>query len=129
MSKAILKQIHPVLPVRNVSNSIVYYVQKLGFKLAFKDLGDDPKYAGVTRDNIELHLQWHDENDWVEGMDSVLLRVYVEDIDELFKDYKSKNVFHDHTSLKNTVWGTREFGIYDIDKNGFIFYRNFPSSE
>jgi uncharacterized glyoxalase superfamily protein PhnB len=124
MSKAYLKQIHPVLPVRNVIEAISYYVDRLGFKLAFKDAGDAPGYAGVTRDGVEIHLQWHDENDWTDGMDSALLRIYVEDVDLLFEEYKTASVFHERTTLKETAWGTKEFGFYDQDKNGLVFYRD-----
>nr|WP_321237118.1 VOC family protein [uncultured Psychroserpens sp.] len=129
MSKAILHQIHPVLPVRNVAEAIDYYIEKLGFELAFKDDNDNPSYGGVVRDNIEIHLQWHDESDWTEGMDSVLLRIYVEDVDTLFEEYKTQLVFHENTALRNTTWGTREFGFYDKNKNGLVFYKNFRSSE
>ncbi|MDG5492395.1 glyoxalase superfamily protein [Psychroserpens sp. SPM9] len=124
MATAILQQIHPVLPVRNVSRAIHYYVDKLGFKLSFKDAGNDPKYAGVQRDAVEIHLQWHDENDWTNGMDSALLRIYVTEVDSLFNDYKTKDVFHNNTMLRDTAWRTREFGIYDCDSNGLIFYRD-----
>ncbi|MBO6607153.1 VOC family protein [Psychroserpens sp.] len=123
--KGRLKQIHPVLPVRNVSESISYYTDKLGFTLAFKDAVDSPRYAGVKRDAIEIHLQWHDANDWINGMDSCLLRIYAENIDDLFNEYKSNSVFHEQTDLRDTAWGTREFGIYDEDKNGLIFYKDF----
>ncbi|WP_298904167.1 glyoxalase superfamily protein [uncultured Psychroserpens sp.] len=127
MEKAFLKQIHPVLPVRHVMNAVHYYVDELGFKLAFKDAGDDPGYAGIIRDGVEIHLQWHDENDWVDGMDSVLLRIYVENVDALFQEYSTKAVFHENTELKDTSWGTREFGIYDKNGNGLVFYRDLKS--
>jgi catechol 2,3-dioxygenase-like lactoylglutathione lyase family enzyme len=103
---------------------IHYYTDKLGFKLAFKDAGDAPGYAGVARDGIEIHLQWHDENDWIDGMDSVSLRIYVDDVDVLFEEYKTASVFHERTILKDTPWNTREFGFYDQDKNGLVFYRD-----
>lgn len=119
-----LKQIHPVIPVRNVAESINYYVNKLGFVLAFKDHDLNPKYAGIRRDSIEIHLQWHNENDWIDGMDSSLLRIYVEEVDELFKELSSTSVFHSQTTMRDTAWGTREFGIYDTDKNGLIFYKD-----
>ncbi|MCB0382117.1 MAG: glyoxalase/bleomycin resistance/extradiol dioxygenase family protein, partial [Psychroserpens sp.] len=90
--KGYLKQIHPVLPVKSVTEAIFYYTQKLGFKLAFKDEGDDPKYAGITRDGIEIHLQWHDEKEWEDAIDRPLLRIYVEDVDALFDEYKTQDV-------------------------------------
>lgn len=124
MAKAVLKQINPVLPVRNVTEALRYYIHNLGFKLAFKDAGENPGYAGVIRDDVEIHLQWHDENDWTEGMDSLLLRIYVEDVELLFEEYKSTSVFHENTALKKTAWATKEFAFYDSNMNGLIFYNN-----
>ena len=124
MSKGFLKQIHPVLPVKNVTEAILYYTQKLGFILSFKDDGDDPKYGGVSRDTVELHLQWHDSKEWEIGVDRPLLRIYVDDIEALYNDYKTKGVFHENTSLKETAWGTKEFAFYDLFGNGLVFYRD-----
>jgi catechol 2,3-dioxygenase-like lactoylglutathione lyase family enzyme len=45
--------------VRDVAASIKFY-EGLGFTLAFRDSPTDPKYAGIRRDAVELHLQWHD---------------------------------------------------------------------
>ena len=121
---AFLKNIHPVLPVKNVLKALNYYIQELNFELAFKDEGDDPKYAGVKRNAIEIHLQWHDEKEWLAGIDRPLLRIYVEDVEALFEEYQSKSVFHKSTRLRKTAWRTQEFGFYDIYGNGLIFYRD-----
>ena len=59
MQKAKLVAVHPVLPVKDVRKAIAYYVAKLGFALLFKDAGDAPGYAGVSRVGVEFHLQWH----------------------------------------------------------------------
>lgn len=56
---AVLSQIHPVLPSQDVSNSIGFY-ERLGFRTLFQDLRDAPTYAGISRDQIEIHIQWHD---------------------------------------------------------------------
>ena len=88
MKKAFLKQVHPVIPVKNVPEAIDYYVNRLGFTLAFKDAGDNPNYAGVVRDGIELHLQWHSEDEWKEGLDALSLRIYVDEVEVLFEEYK-----------------------------------------
>ena len=58
-----LREVHPVLPCQDVASSIEFYVHKLGFTLVFQD-ADDPGYAGVRRDCVELHLQWHDSKEW-----------------------------------------------------------------
>lgn len=119
-----LKQIHPVLPVKDVTKAVGFYIEKLGFKLAFTDTTSDKGYAGITRDEIEIHLQWHDEKEWVKGIDRPMLRIYVENISKLYEEFKTKNVFHQHTSLKETVWGTKEFAFYDLYGNGLTFYRD-----
>ncbi len=54
------QEIHPVLPVQDITTTLSFYIEKLGFKLAFIDDPEKPFYAGVRRDNIEFHLQWHD---------------------------------------------------------------------
>ncbi|WP_296386756.1 VOC family protein [Winogradskyella sp.] len=119
-----LKQIHPVLPVKDITKTIDYYVSKLGFKLAFTDTTDANGYAGVGRDGIEIHLQWHDSIEWENGFNTQMLRIYVEHIEQLFEEYKTKNVFHKNTTLKSTPWRTKEFAFYDLFGNGLTFYRD-----
>ena len=117
-----LKQIYPVLPVINVVKAVEFYVQKLGFKLAFTDTTSAKGYAGVRRDGIEIHLQWHDEIEWVKGLDRPMLRIYTEGIEDLYNEYKTKGVFHKNTSLKETPWRTKEFAFFDNSGNGLTFY-------
>jgi len=121
MSKPLFKDVNPVLPVRNVSAAIQYYVKKLGFTQIFQDSADDPKYAGIRRGKVELHLQWHDESSF-DVVEKLSLRFVIEDIDSLFEEYQKQNVFHQNTSLRETAWGTKEFAFYDPDKNGLTFY-------
>ena len=122
MSKAKFQEVHPVLPVRDVAAAIVYYTQKLGFELKFQDSKANPKYAGVLRDGVELHLQWHDATDF-KSVEKLSLRFFIEDVDALFEEYQTQGVFHTRTALQNTSWGTREFAFYDPDGNGLFFYR------
>jgi len=128
--KGYLQEIHPVLPVKDVTKALDFYLKNLGFHIAFLPNGeagadDDikPLYAGVKRDNIEIHLQWHDEKEW-DAFDRPSLRFVTQNIVALFDEYKSKNVFHKNTSLKNTSWGTREFAFYDLYQNGLTFYQD-----
>ena len=121
-NKGYFETIHPVLPVQDVVKAIQFYVEKLGFEVAFADDDKDPKYAGVKRDNIEIHLQWHDAAEWVKGVDRPMLRFVIQNIEALYDEYKDKGVFHDRTALKNTPWGTREFAFYDPYMNGLTFY-------
>lgn len=122
--KGYFQEIHPVLPVKDVLQALQFYVGKLGFDIAFTDDKKNPKYAGVTRDNIEIHLQWHHAEEWDVEIDRPMLRFVVQNIEALFKEYTDKDVFHENTSLKETPWGTREFAFYDPYKNGLTFYHD-----
>lgn len=120
--------LHPVLQARDVSQSVDWYVDRLGFTLIFQDAPDAPGYAGVVRDGVEIHLQWHDETsfraDYGQGRgDALMLRFLVSDPDALFAEYRDKGVFHDRTALRDTPWRTREFALYDLNGHGLTFYR------
>ena len=124
MSKGYLHQIHPVLPVKNVVTALVFYVNKLGFKIAFSDNSKNPTYAGIKPDHIEIHLQWHDAMEWESSFNTLMLRIVTQNVDALFEEYKTLDVFHESTALTNTPWKTREFAFYDLYKNGLTFYQN-----
>jgi uncharacterized glyoxalase superfamily protein PhnB len=53
-----------------------------------------------------------------------MLRFLVDDIDELFQEYKEKGVFHERTQLRDTAWGTREFAFWDLNQNGLTFLKD-----
>jgi catechol 2,3-dioxygenase-like lactoylglutathione lyase family enzyme len=122
MSRAQFREVNPVLAVRDVPASVRFYTEKLGFNLRFQDNPQAPKYAGVERDGVRIHLQWHDEADFAGEQPE--LRFVIDDVDALFEEYRDKGVFHAHTALRDTPWGTREFAFYDPDRNGLFFYRD-----
>ncbi|MEM9302980.1 MAG: VOC family protein [Pseudomonadota bacterium] len=123
MARPVLEAVHPVLPSRDVRRSIRYYVERPGFRLAFADCDASPSYAGVVRDGLELHLQWHDPKEW-RAVERPSLRIRVANIDSLFGEYKGQAVFDSATALRDTPWGTREFAFFDPDQNGLTFYRD-----
>jgi catechol 2,3-dioxygenase-like lactoylglutathione lyase family enzyme len=118
-----LKAVHPVLMVRDVSASIRFYAQ-IGFRAAFADDKGSPQYAGVRRDSVELHLQWHDAKEWSGPSDRPTYRFLVTDVDELHAEFAKNNLLSGITDVGNTAWGTREFHLRDPDGNGLQFYRD-----
>ena len=76
-----LEAVHPVLMVRDVTASIRFYAL-LGFEAVFRDRPIDPQYAGVRRDRVELHLQWHEAADFSDG-DRPNYRFVVREVDAL----------------------------------------------
>ena len=117
-----LHQIHPVLPVWDVVEALDFYVNRLGFRIAFADDAKNPKYVGVIKDAIEIHLQWHDAKEWEVEIDRPMLRIVTQNIESLFREYGEKDIFNPHTLLRETAWGTKEFAFYDPFKNGLTFY-------
>jgi len=124
MKKGYLHQIHPVLPVQDVVEALKFYVNKLGFKIAFADDSKEPYYAGVIRDGIEIHLQWHHAKEWEHSVERPMLRIVSQNIEELYEEFEKQGFFHKNTALKETTWGTREFAFFDPYKNGLTFYRD-----
>jgi catechol 2,3-dioxygenase-like lactoylglutathione lyase family enzyme len=121
MARAILKGVNPVLPSQDVKISVDFYVKKLAFKNHGQDSRVDPKYAVVGRDNVDIHIQWHDPVEW-EAEERPHIRFVVTSIQDLFDEYKDKGVFHETTTLRDTPWGTREFAFFDPYSNGLTFY-------
>ena len=117
-----LKAIQPVLMSRDVSRSIRFF-ESLGFAPAFFDSGDSPRYAGIRRDGLELHLQRHDPAEWVDGVDRPTYRFVTEDPVQLHREFCRSGV-PDMTEPRRTEWGTEEFHVRDPDGNGLQFYRD-----
>ena len=120
--KSTLRGVQPVLMVRDVTASIRFFAS-LGFEVLFKDSPTDPKYAGIARDGVALHLQWHDAGEWAYPNDRPTYRFVVRDVDGLWDELRARGVA-DVTPVRDTPWGTREFHVRDPDLNGLQFYRD-----
>jgi len=124
--QAKFEAVQPVLASQDVTKSVEFYVERLGFRLLGQDSATDPRYAVIRRDGVELHLQWHDPAEWSAG-DRPMLRFVVPEVEALFEEYRQAGVFHAGTALRETPWGTREFAFYDPYRNGLTFYRDLTS--
>ena len=113
------KDTHPILGTRDIQRAIEFYTKQIGFQLAFRDKTDPPNYVGFRRDTVELHMQFQFEHE----MGTIRLRFLVEDPDALFNEYRQRGVECTPNSVDDTPWGTREFALYDVDRNALTFYR------
>jgi catechol 2,3-dioxygenase-like lactoylglutathione lyase family enzyme len=120
MQSATLAQVQPILGTRDIERAIGFYVDRLGFTLAFRDGSVPTNYIGLRRGNVELHMQFQFEHE----MGTTRLRIVVDDPDALYEEYKTKDVFYSGTQLADKPWGTREFALYDPDRNSLTFYRH-----
>ena len=119
------KETHPILGTRDVRRAIKFYTRQLGFKLAFEDNVNAPNYVGFRRDAVELHMQFQFEHE----MGTIRLRLLVTDPDALFREYRERGVECTPNALCDTPWGTREFALYDLDRNALTFYRQITYRE
>ncbi|MBV9613405.1 MAG: VOC family protein [Acidobacteriaceae bacterium] len=119
------KETHPILGTRDIQPAIDFYTEKLGFKLAFRDKTDPPNYVGFRREAVEIHMQFQFEYE----MAPIRLRFLVEDPDALFNEYRQRGVECSPNRVHDTPWGTREFALYDLDRNSLTFYRSLTSAE
>lgn len=118
------KMTQPILGTRDIKRAIEFYTGRLGFQLAFADNAETPNYIGFRRDAVELHTQFQFEHE----MGTIRLRFLVEDPDALFQEYRDRGVKCTDTGIRDTPWGTREFALYDLDRNALTFYRNQPAA-
>ncbi len=125
-----LEAVHPVLMCRDVSESLAFY-ESLGFLEVFRDAVERPRYAAVRRDDVELHLQWHDAAQWAAGVDRPTLRLLVREVDALHAEFSARGLLtpgpgpvSPWAAPGDTPWGTREFHLRDPGGNGLQFY--FP---
>ncbi|MCR9246174.1 MAG: VOC family protein [bacterium] len=118
------QQVHPVLAVRDVRKTARWFCDHLGFRPLFADNDAEPRYAGIGRDDVEIHLQWHGEEEWAAGLCGAAYRFLVDDPDALFEEAFQTGAVPPGKQVDDTDWGTREFGLYDPNGNAVFFYRD-----
>ena len=118
-------EVNPVLPVRDVEAALAYYVEKLGFTKTFDDItqpDDTLAYAGVCRGGFCLHLQRLSDEEPDPTMP--LVRVRVNNIEPLYEEYRAKGLISATGHLEPKPWGSRDFGIYDLNGAALVFYED-----
>jgi uncharacterized glyoxalase superfamily protein PhnB len=117
----------PVIAVSDSARAVDYYRRVLGFTKIFEYPPDakmpEPRYIGVQRDGVSLHLQSYKPQR--AGMTDAF--VWVTDVDELFAEVSARGAII-HMPPTNQDWGTREVGIRDPDGNVLVFAMKPQSS-
>lgn len=115
----------PVLIVRDVPETIIFFTKVLDFELGFAMPSDTPFYAVLTRGADELHLNLAHEKKR-SGESCVI--VLCDDIDELFSTFIGRGLSVPigkdspaHAAPLNQTWGTREVYIDDPSGNTIIY--------
>ena len=109
-------QMIPVLPTENMDRDIQWYLAHLGFEFLF---GDD-MYCGLGRDQMEIHLQWHANNEKDPIHEGSVIKLFVNDIEPLFQEFLERGTITSDKLRRNTPWGTHEFGFFDLNRNAIF---------
>jgi uncharacterized glyoxalase superfamily protein PhnB len=98
----------PIFRVESMRVSIDYYVNRLGFQLAW-DWGDPPTFACVKRGEVYVFL-----SEGNQGTRGNWLFIDVDDVDRLHDEYRTSGakIVQPPTNLP---WGSREMHVEDPD--------------
>lgn len=124
-----LHAVHPVLMSSDLGESLRFF-ERLGFSVQFRDRPVETRYACVSRDGVEIHLQWHGPEQWQHSADLPAYRFFVSEIDALYAELLGRGALPDParsgspwSAPGDTPWGTREFHLRDPDGNCLQFYQ------
>ncbi|MHA3774108.1 bleomycin resistance protein [Verrucomicrobiota bacterium sgz303538] len=117
----------PVLAVSDSARAEDYYCRVLGFQRMFAYSPDpakpDPRYLGIARDGVWLHLQSFKPER--AGMTDTFL--CVTDVDLLYEEFSARGAIVQIPPI-NQTWGTRETAIRDPDGNVLVFAAKLPDT-
>jgi len=118
-----LKNVTPILLVRDVKTCAAFFQQKLGFKIDFLH-GLPPFYGAVSRDGICLHIRYVQQPFFaqaaVQEKSLICASVEVSNVQGLFEEFKAVGVEFAQT-LTRQAWGGTDFQVRDPDGNVISF--------
>lgn len=113
-SSPVLRVAWPQLQVLDLSRTLEYYRDKLGFETKWV-WGDPPRYANVTRDGVSIHLVAA-KDAGKPNTECTDMYIAADPVDALFVELKGRGA-----EFIEEI-GTREYGMRDfavVDCNGF----------
>jgi uncharacterized glyoxalase superfamily protein PhnB len=119
----LLKDVTPVLCVRDVKACAAFFQEKLGFKIDFLH-GLPPFYGAVSRDGVCLHMRYVQQPFFAQTAarekSLIFASIQVSNVQGLFKEFKARGVEFAQT-LKKQAWGGTDFQVRDPDGNVISF--------
>ena len=126
MSEIALKSVVPILFVRDVTASAIFFREKLGFETDFL-YGTPPFYGSVSRGDVCLHLRCVRRTNFAElaaqEISLILATIEVSDVQGLFEEFKGRGAEFAQAPTKQP-WGGTDFQVRDPDGNvvSFVTY-------
>ncbi len=123
-SSARLLFTEPQLYASDIEGALLFYVEKLGFEIAFK-YGEPPHYAQVVRDGARLNFR-HTERPAFDPefrsaeIDALAATIVVDRTEPLFAELSQRGVQF-HKPLRIEAWGAKTFIVRDPAGNLICF--------
>lgn len=118
-----LKNVIPILLVRDVEVCATFFREKLGFETDFLH-GSPPFYGAVSRDGVCLHLRFvhHPFFAQAAAQEKSLIAASIEvsNVQGLFEEFKMRGVGFAQR-LRKQAWGGTDFQVRDPDGNVISF--------
>lgn len=112
----------PILLVKDVITSSEWYRDKLGFNIV-SYYGNPSNFAIIERDYSYLmfcNFKGDLKPNWKLTKDTSNVYFWVDEVEKLYKEFIERGAKIDFT-IHDTPWGTREFGINDLDEYDISF--------
>lgn len=109
------EQQHASVFVRDLSDAIDFYTQKLGFVLAFK-WGEPPTFAGVNLDRTQIFL----DQAYPPNPSGCCLFFNVDDVDALYEFHRANGVDVAQT-IGDRPWHIRDYTVRDLNGYHIVF--------
>ena len=118
-----LKNVIPILLVRDVTACATFFRAKLGFEIDFLH-GSPPFYGAVSRDGVCLHIRFVHHPFFAQAATQekslIVASFEVANVQGLFEEFKARGVEFSQ-KLKKQAWGGTDFQIRDPDGNVISF--------
>ncbi len=121
IQKELFSHFASVLPVTDITKSLDFYQNKLGFELTFT-WKEPVEYAVLKRGDVSIHLtQKQNTNTPLKLHNS--LYIFVHDVEQVYEEFISKNV-RIKNELNSRDYGMNDFDIADPDGYMLTFGKN-----
>lgn len=117
-------KVAPVIVVRDIAASAEFWREKVGFDAEL--FGNPPNFGMMRRDTVTIMLaQAHSGREvppanWRAVDKTNQCYIWVDDANAFYKELQERGAPIDFT-IYDTPWGTREFGIQDLDDHDIAF--------
>ncbi|GMN07730.1 hypothetical protein MTsPCn5_31190 [Croceitalea sp. MTPC5] len=110
----------PVLPSQDIKRDISWHEKYTGFQAVFGDM----MYAGLEREGLNIHLQWHADTKEDPLLAGSVIKLFVKDIHPIFEEFLKRGTVTQEKLQLNTPWKTHEFGFYDLNTNAIFIVQD-----